>query len=399
MLDAEPQQFWEERDPLFLTDENERLSEHISRMAYANLRFKVSKIDIEGWETDRGKAFIRYGHPLFIISIGKDIGLAPIEKWFYPGFKLSFEDNFWNGNYRFASPELSSAGVSAFKSRADADYVMVANDIFKELPEIYDFSLAGGKFESAYKFAAFKGADNQTEMMLTFELPIDGFEKLDSLNFETGIFIKEKGSKTRQSFIKGMVPDYKIHGYQLVGNKLLDNIVFQVGANRYNYSFEIIERQNNAMYVSRDSISIPNFSGDNLSISDVIMANLIESEARNPEFMRNHLFILPNISQVFNAGETMYIYFEVYNLTPDETGTTMTGTSKGGFISKLFGKSQDKVTIVNEYRGSQQSDYIVQALDLSNLMNGEYQLEIKLTDNLSKATVSKSEEVQIINHN
>lgn len=398
--------FWTSRDPLFLTGENERLCEHIARMAYANLRFSVPKMNIKGCFTDRGRAYVRYGHPAFIMAVGKDIGLAPLERWFYPGFKLEFEDEFWNGNYRFATPDLKTSDVSAFKSRADGDYVIRAKELFTTVPEIYDFSLGGGKFSSEYNFAAFKGQGDNTEMMVSFELPIDGFAKIDSIHYKEGIFLSGNNSKDRQSFIENLRPDYKIHAYQLTRNKLIDNIRFQVKPDVYQYSLELVEEQNKAMFVSRDSIRIPDFSGNSLMVSDIILADKIEQGVPNSNFIRNNLFILPNIRRQYKQNGVMYIYFEIYNLLPDEQDETfyiiensLIADSHKSFISKLFGKSASRATIVNAYSGKQPDDFVLQAINLADLKAGNYHLEIKISDQNSGEIITKKEAIQILGDN
>ncbi len=58
--------YWQLTDPLFLTDANEKRLEHISRVAYADLRFSAPSAGRRGWETDRGVIYIRYGPPLEI---------------------------------------------------------------------------------------------------------------------------------------------------------------------------------------------------------------------------------------------------------------------------------------------------------------------------------------------
>jgi GWxTD domain-containing protein len=63
------EQFWKASDPLYLTDYNERLLEHYSRVAYANLHFSVPKMGIIGWKSDRGEIVLRYGEPLNLTRI------------------------------------------------------------------------------------------------------------------------------------------------------------------------------------------------------------------------------------------------------------------------------------------------------------------------------------------
>ena len=117
--------FWKQRDPLYLTEVNERLLEHYSRFAYANLRYRISAIPgvrqgIAGWGSDPGKVFIRYGSPLNEHSTWSAIkgtsadskyatpptpGRNPMSFssmiWSYRDFSFTFQDYSLNRNYRF----------------------------------------------------------------------------------------------------------------------------------------------------------------------------------------------------------------------------------------------------------------------------------------------------------
>ena len=52
-------EFWRMKDPLFLSEYNERKLEHYSRVAYSNLKFGYEKKELPGWQTDRGMIYIR----------------------------------------------------------------------------------------------------------------------------------------------------------------------------------------------------------------------------------------------------------------------------------------------------------------------------------------------------
>ena len=57
----EREMFWKRQDPLYLSEFNERKMAHFGRMAYANLRFRRFSDDVEGWQTDMGKTYIKFG--------------------------------------------------------------------------------------------------------------------------------------------------------------------------------------------------------------------------------------------------------------------------------------------------------------------------------------------------
>ena len=55
------ERFWKRRDPTPGTPENEFKEEHYRRIEYANIHFGWDKVP--GWETDRGRIYIRFGPP------------------------------------------------------------------------------------------------------------------------------------------------------------------------------------------------------------------------------------------------------------------------------------------------------------------------------------------------
>ncbi len=51
------------KDPLFLTDAQERRLEHYARLAWTELKFGESATGERGWNAHRGRIFVRYGRP------------------------------------------------------------------------------------------------------------------------------------------------------------------------------------------------------------------------------------------------------------------------------------------------------------------------------------------------
>ena len=88
--------FWTKRDPLYLTEFNERRLEHYGRVAYANLRFSRRLKGIRGWQTAMGKAYIKFGKYLRRISERPHLKSPNhLETWFYDGFSITFRN--WDG--------------------------------------------------------------------------------------------------------------------------------------------------------------------------------------------------------------------------------------------------------------------------------------------------------------
>lgn len=89
--------FWEAADPLLDTPVNEARLEFLARMAYADLRFRDGVQAPPGWRTDRGSVLVRYGIPPVIATFSpmsdadaRDAIGRVITVWFYPEREVDF---------------------------------------------------------------------------------------------------------------------------------------------------------------------------------------------------------------------------------------------------------------------------------------------------------------------
>ncbi len=99
-------QFWRERDPTDGTTENEAKSAFYHRIRIANERFGVMRRD--GWRSDRGEVFIRYGEPDHMIEEPFSPDRRPYQVWTYsslsPMRRFLFVDENSDGDYRLQFP-------------------------------------------------------------------------------------------------------------------------------------------------------------------------------------------------------------------------------------------------------------------------------------------------------
>jgi len=388
--------YWAGKDPMFLTKENERMLEHLGRFAYANLRFSVPRLNIEGWKTDRGKTYIRYGKPNYIVEYGKNLEFdaiySPMQIWVYPRFQLAFTDEFWNGLYQYTEPPLNSK--STFKERTNVNYTLVAENVFQVLPETFDLELSGGTFQSSYFIKFFRGKTN-TDGLLAFLIPKEEELYEPKQELESGFFLLNDKNLPEKEFRNKYVLNYKTELSEPEKSYALQNLTFETKPGRFTYSFELLNKTLEENYVDRRIVEIPRFTSDSLILSDLILADKIGRLPLEATFSRNGLFILPNVTQIYQASDTMKIYFEVYNLDLDtdslaryQVENSISENKSGGIFKKIFGGGPKKVGFVNEYSGPKQDDFVVQAISLANLKPGEYNLEIILKDEISNLQVT-----------
>ncbi len=97
-------EFWKERDPDPATPENERLEEFIARVRTAADRFGAR--GRPGWDTDRGKVYIRYGEADDIEQVPAGFNTPAYEIWRYTSRNLTFvfADTSGFGEYVLVQP-------------------------------------------------------------------------------------------------------------------------------------------------------------------------------------------------------------------------------------------------------------------------------------------------------
>jgi len=99
--------YWKKRDPTPKTERNELLEEFTRRVEFANNYFSVHSLNIDGWQTDRGKIYIKYGSPTEVDRRMDEIDLPPFEIWYYEHLhrRFIFEDKSGIGDFKLVRIE------------------------------------------------------------------------------------------------------------------------------------------------------------------------------------------------------------------------------------------------------------------------------------------------------
>lgn len=92
--------FWQMRDPNPSTAENELMDEYYTRINYANNNY--GSFGLDGWNTDRGRIFIKFGDPDEIDRHPFEIDTKPYIVWRYYSLRKEFvfQDYTGFGDYR-----------------------------------------------------------------------------------------------------------------------------------------------------------------------------------------------------------------------------------------------------------------------------------------------------------
>jgi len=385
--------YWESRDPLYLTEINERLLEQYARVSYANLRFGVPRLGIKGWESRRGIALIRYGFPEAIVRLR---GEMDTDVWEYPDKTFYFTDEYMNGAFQFGIP-----GITNNWNKQN----ILTSQLKRQLPTVYKPEFDGPVIEIPHDIVQFKSSyRNSTDIYFNYAINLsDGWIKNGKfdLDHETGIFFFDKYFTpvfTRR-FIQHPV-DYN--------NKIVtDSGPYNVNSLRVHskpdsgkVSFEIIREIDKAVGTDQKGLVIRNFNKNILEMSDIVLASDIQTNnVKNYPLTRNSVTILPDPVKIFDKNQNTFLYYEVYNLEKNSKGFTnfrqniiLQKKEDKGLLGKIFSpvlksigidNEQKQVSLTSNYQTEDRNSQVYLQLDMSGYEPGNYVLIIKVKDNIT----------------
>jgi len=366
--------FWNARDPLYLTQENERVLEHYGRVAYANLRFSRYPEGVPGWKTDGGQVIIRYGHPEAHTKTRPDMRCVSTATWTYPGFKLNFEER-----------TLSNRFDLCFK----ADF----NAMTEEMPERYDLVTPREKFPVVCTIASYRGEDEQTALEVYQSIPRTltflSNQKRRKISFTRGIFLFDQDWNiiqkkiTRKPFL--YVDDESI--------LLISWERIHIDPGMYHLVVEYMDEEGKIGRWKR-KFFIEDFDQENLSASDIVLAREIGDFQEEGELRRGGMRIVPNPLEVYPVTSSIPIYFEIYNLSYSVTGETryrvtfslesleQKKNTLGQVLKNILkrDKPSDKVITTYEYTGDLRDEAFYQTLSIENPQPIDYYFTIEIQD-------------------
>ena len=443
--------FWTSKDPRYLTPYNERKIEHYARLTYADLLYGSPAMDLKGWNTERGEILVRYGVPqgdvVIIPRSGSgvmsgtpekmgslqdptgDVGVAievgrsgsgwdmfeeanTYNVWDYGDFKFVFEDPFRNGEFRLYSP--SAADISEGAIPYVNDYIIKARETIRETPERYEYEAPGRQIELPYAVASFKGKDGNTDVYVNYAIPITNEFNPDdefiNITATAGTFVV---AENRDMLVERRRTIYGLPTSQIVrfdeSNLWVDTEYMNTPPGHHEVSVEFETAGGGTVAVQRREVDVHDYSGDGLAMSDILLSYRIEESfdgkpVSGSDILRQGLSIQPAPWTVYGRKQPIYIYFEVYNLTPDAEGVSRyeveaeltpreSGSGVGRAIRNLFGGGGQGVStgVPISVESADDGQYLI--LDAENLESGLYTLRVTIKDQVSGRDVDMTKDL------
>ncbi|MEM1054176.1 MAG: GWxTD domain-containing protein [Bacteroidota bacterium] len=410
--------FWSARDPRFLNPYNERRLEHYARLTTADLLYSSDDLDLPGWSTERGEVFVRYGVPTRELIIegefgavleqfaDRDASLAIPEAfasfnrfnvWDYGDLQFVFEDPNRNGEFVLYSPPADVFGLPSAGAVQDMDFVLRTREAFRETPERYTFEVPGRQVEIPARVTAFRGDGGRADVYVHFGVPLAqgagaNGQAVDA-NIQTGAFLVGEGNQLLSERRKTV---YGLRAAQIVG---YDAVSLWIGTESldarpgaYDVAVEFETADGAAAGVQRERIEIPDFDSPDLQLSDLLLAIQVEEgvQAGPGRLQRGDFAIQPSPWGVYDVGDPVAVYFEVYNLNLDsglasyeiEARLVPKDQSRGigRLFKRIFGGRERGVATEFPVEVSTSDDRQYVLLDASGQEPGFYTLTLRVRD-------------------
>jgi GWxTD domain-containing protein len=424
--------YWKANDPLYLTKYNERLLEHYSRVAYANLRFSYK--DTPGWKTDRGEVYIRYGEPVSktrlraqydntvtelidfsspllssIMPLSPNMqasykgyvntrGYLKTDMWDYGDITLGFVDESQEGKFQFSRKNNTEFKGQFFGESTEERIKYLRRNV----PVTYTPNLGRPLFSLIAEIVQFKGA-NLTDILINYAAPLKKETASSSLKesgYKYGMFLFDGEMKELFSAVDSVKNSDKTKLVSVLKDTIyaINSLKISAPPIKCFYSFEAIRNEDNGAARKRDVLSIRKFPEDSLTVSDIILADDVEpaTEKKAP-INRKNLSIYPNPSHAFSNDKPLFIYYEAYNLKMnsekiynfeqklivekidnEQSGITKAVNSVLGLVG--LAKSKDYLSLTSKYQVKEKDAPVYLQIDMTDYIPGDYTLKIAVKD-------------------
>jgi len=431
---------WTSRDPTPADGFNIRLAEHYRRLLYAEKHYIYDRFhswfnnpDKLGYLkypptyylndrfNDRGLIYIRHGEPEDrVVTVSPSV--PPNDSWLYGKtkdraemvFHFVVDENASANNWRVA-PFLPHPQFLEDRVQWDQKYfrllrgepherLSLSDDLAKKSADAVEVGFRTDRhmwdkevkpLDFASYTAFFKAPDDMTALEVYYSLPLPSNKELAKIPdttvlYEHGLTLHDLQWKEIQRR-NGRIPMGKTAGISKEQH-FVGQYRFFVKPDSYHVAFFVRQLATQRLEGWKEDFRLPNFSENELALSSIVLASAIEPASGNESFVKNGLRIAPNPSRRFDHKKPVYVYFEVYHLTPDAEGKTsfvieytalLRKEEKSG-ARKLFvlfgGNAKPATTLAVERQADTSTSVEYLALNLGETGKGEFRLSIKVTD-------------------
>lgn len=412
--------YWAVTQPLFLTTLDQPRTEFYARLTEVLHRWSDPLRGYQGYESDRGRIYLRYGPPNVWATLGRgrmsqqqilpngqqvDDPLGSLESerntvlWVYTDSQLRFLFSLTPG---FARATLSADFPQYYR---EAQNLMPVR--FDNVPAVHFLDTI------LVQLAQFRGDAVRTDLAIYSFTPLGRMVMRTAaveMPFQAAAIVKD-----------GLLRDVLRNnqdGTVRGGDSLqIEHRAWRLSLKPAEYYLRVENWLPSLDRGARSStaLGIRLYGTDSLMLSDVVVAENVSPKDSTPTRWTD-FFVQPSAGRLL-PGAPVALLWEIYNLVPDSTGAAkyhvdlridVKEIERRGFTAKILGgirdaiglsaKGDDQVSLSYDRRvtarpGGTQVDYL--KVDLQNAPEATYGITLTVTDMVSHRVVQKLRQVMV----
>jgi GWxTD domain-containing protein len=412
--------FWKKRDPNPQTPENEYKLEYYRRIALANKFFGVG--GIPGWRTDRGRFTILLGPPKEIerdlspSTSALTMSQGPKETWQYwdlpnpslpYNLEITFVDKFGTGNYVLQQTMRTDQGrdraIDPSTLTFQFDYLETIAEAMKNPFENLEKLKGVITTQVNYNLIPFQsgvfsflGPEKKALVPLVVAAPYSSLPSKRSeydYFFSLNLTVNVSNSLGQVVFEASKDLNFKKTATDLAG--LLDKSFrfetsFSLEPGEYRLHLLILDNYSGKIGSSHQAFSVPNFSGEGLEMSDIVLSSENVPEGVLPANAAGELAEVvrrADPQRTFESGDEMSVYFEAYGLSLEAASGL--NNVRIEYVFLQAGQVLARNAAPPAERSAQKDCRVRTSFRLKNFKPGEYVLRATVADENSRRSVSR----------
>ena len=163
---------------------------------------------------------------------------------------------------------------------------------------------------------------------------------------------------------------------------------------------KVVDRKGGRRGRYRQDIEVEPYPVAGLRVSDLELAWKVEESKTQSKFRKGPLHVVPMPTRTYGEGQSVSLYYEIYNLTKDEFGQTRyriayslggagkAGTSSIARLTRIVGGRQE-IAVASEQSGTETTEVQYVELSPGEHQEGRQALQVTVTDLNSGDVVQK----------
>jgi len=271
---------------------------------------------------------------------------------------------------------------------------------FKDLEAVVDSRLTPNQIHFDCHSDFLRITDDTDQVPITIQIPNRQLSFQEKNGVQTAVLhlfarvtsVSGRVVQTFEDTISADTPDSLLQQY-LKGSNIYQKALFlRPGLYRLDVVLKDINSGNLGVINTR--LQVPRFPDGQLGASSLILADEIRRVSSRDiglgEFVLGDLKVRPKLNATFQENGQMGIFLQVYNLKVDPKTHEGDATIRYQVLNAANTPVVQFTENSRQYNQHGEEVWIEKALDLKSLAPGKYKLQIQITDNGDKQTISPS---------